>query len=92
MGILVKGRECLNFDGDPDPNAGYCTSAPCGDWTGLYKLPDGSGHDVFSLEWAYGGGARPPVCRIRAGRPVRWDRTWYHVAGVFDRPPAPAAC
>ena len=43
IGFLSKGRECLNFDGDPDATvgSGYCESAPCGDWTGLYKLPDG---------------------------------------------------
>ncbi len=50
IGLVVKGRECLNFDGDPDTGGGVCTVAPCGDWIGLYRLGDGGGNEVFSLD------------------------------------------
>ena len=85
IGLVTKGRECLNFDGDPDPGVGFCTSAPCGDWTGLYKLQDGSGNQVLSFEWAYGttckaAGLQDP--RLAAANLA--TGTWYHVAGSFD--------
>jgi len=85
IGLVTKGRECLNFDGDPDPNVGFCTVAPCGDWIGLYKLPDGGGNEVFSLQGDYGeacapGGLVDPggaAANILAG-------AWYHVAGMVN--------
>ncbi len=37
VGFVTKGRECLNFDGSPVPQPGYCMAEPCGDWIALYK-------------------------------------------------------
>ena len=90
MGIAVKGRECLNFDGDPDPGGGFCTTAPCGDWTGLYNLPDGGGNNVFSFEWAYGSACKAAGLKDPRGAGGAISTgVWYHVAGVFDFSAAP---
>ena len=85
IGLVTKGRECLNFDGDPDPNVGFCTVAPCGDWIGLYKLPDGGGNEVLSLQGDFGAACAPGgLVDPRGGAANVLTGTWYHVAGVFN--------
>jgi len=83
MGVVVKGRECLYFDGSPDTSTG-CPANPCGDWYGLYNRPSG-GVNRFALEFAYGGGCKAgglPDARA-AGVAQIATGTWYHVAGTL---------
>ena len=85
IGIVTKGRECRNFDGDPDAGGGFCTVAPCGDWTGLYKLQDGGGNQVLSFEWAYGSVCKAAGMQDPRGLAANLSTgTWYHVAASFD--------
>jgi hypothetical protein len=81
VGFVTKGRECLNFDGSPVPQPGFCLAEPCGDWVALYK----ASVDKFSLGWAWGGG--PGGCKVGnlddPGAIVNTGQ-WYHVAGSFD--------
>jgi len=81
VGFVTKGRECLNFDGSPVPQATFCSVEPCGDWVSLYK----AGVDKFSFGWAWGGGLLG--CKVSnlddPGAVVNTGQ-WYHVAGAFD--------
>ncbi|MGD8896452.1 MAG: hypothetical protein PVJ73_10480, partial [Acidobacteriota bacterium] len=81
VGIVMKGRECYNFDGSPSVGFGDCTAAPCGDWVGLYK----GGADKFSFGWTWGS-----VCKagnmVDAVSPGTVGlNQWYHVAATYNQ-------
>ncbi len=52
----TKGRECLNFDGDPRPGRRLLHRRPlCGDWVGPLQPRRGAGQQRASRSsWAYG--------------------------------------
>ena len=87
VGLFVKGREALNFDGDPDPSAGFCTMPPCGDWVGLYNLDSGLGYNVFSFGWASGNACK--LSNLDDPRPQGSSEVqsgvWYHLAATYDQ-------
>jgi hypothetical protein len=91
IGIFSKGREARNFDGDGDPGSGYCTVSPCGDWFGLYNLPDSWAsptYNLFSLGWV----SANPTCKLGNVSDARAQalaevqtNQWYQVAATYDQ-------